>query len=223
MPGEFTQELWRSISPIYARIVEHPFLTGLTDGTLDAEAFRYYAVQDAIYLQDFARSIAATAAKAPRDEWAETLAEHARFMLVGERALHEGFFTGWGMAPEDVYATEPSPTCLAYTSYLVRVAWSGTFEESLAALLPCYWIYWEVGKRLEAVGSPNALYQRWIAMYASEEFAGPVRVVLAMMDGAVADLPASRRASVIRHFVTTSRFEWMFWDAAWRREGWPVG
>lgn len=218
----FTDELWRSIEPIYARIVAHPFVTGLTDGTLGDEEFRYYAIQDAIYLQDFARSIAATAAKAPRDAWAETLAEHARFMLVGERALHDGFFAGWGLSAEDVYATNPSPTCLAYTSYLVRVAWSGTFEESLAALLPCYWIYWEVGKRLEAAGSPNELFRRWIAMYASEEFAGPVRMVLAMMDDAVMDLPPSRRARLVRHFVTTSTYEWMFWDAAWRRERWPI-
>ena len=223
MTGRFTDELWQSIEPIYEQIVAHPFVTGLTDGTLGDAEFRYYAIQDAIYLQDFARSIAATAAKAPRDDWAETLAEHARFMLVGERALHEGFFAGWGMTPADVYATPPSPTCLAYTSYLVRVAWSGTFEESLAALLPCYWIYWEIGKRLEVAGSLNELYQRWIAMYASEEFAGPVRAGLAMVDAAPAERPASRRARLLRHFVTTSQYEWMFWDAALRREGWPVG
>ncbi len=221
--ARFTDDLWDAIADIYGQIVAHPFVTGLTDGTLDDATFRYYAVQDAIYLQDFARSIAATAAKAPRDDWAETLAEHARFMLVGERVLHEGFFAGWGMSSDDVYATEPSPTCLAYTSYLVRAAWSGTFEESLAALLPCYWIYWEVGKRLEAAGSPNELYRRWIAMYASEEFAGPVRAVLTMMEASVADLPESRRIHLRRRFVTTSRYEWMFWDAAWRREEWPVG
>ncbi|MCO5175614.1 MAG: thiaminase II [Thermomicrobiales bacterium] len=222
MAQRFTSELWASIDSIYAAIVAHPFVAGLTDGTLDDETFRQYAIQDAIYLQDFARSIAATAAKAPRDAWAETLAEHARFMLVGERSLHEGFFAGWGLSEADVYATPPSPTCLAYTSYLVRVAWSGTFEEALTALLPCYWIYWEVGKLLEQSGSPNELYSRWIAMYASDEFAGPVQTVIAMLDDAVADLPDSRRERLRQHFLTTSRYEWMFWDAAYRNEAWPL-
>ncbi len=222
MTQRFSNELWASIDSIYSAIVAHPFVSGLTDGTLDDETFRQYAIQDAIYLQAFARSIAATAAKAPRDVWAETLAEHARFMLVGERSLHEGFFSGWGLTEDDVYSTPPSPTCLAYTSYLLRVAFSGTFEESLAALLPCYWIYWEVGKLLEQSGSQNELYSKWIAMYASDEFAGPVQTVIAMLDDAVADLPESRRSQLREHFFNTSRYEWMFWDAAYRGETWPA-
>ena len=101
-------------------------------------------------------------------------AAHAQSALNVERSLHEAYFAAWGLAPEEVAATPPTPTTLAYTSYLLRVAGTAPFEEIIGALLPCYWIYWEVGKRLVAQGSPHAVYQRWIDAYASEQFASAV-------------------------------------------------
>jgi thiaminase/transcriptional activator TenA len=218
----FTDELWEGIAEIYAAILRHPFVRGLTSGNLPEEAFRFYVVQDALYLRDFARSLAVASARSPDDYWCEMFADHAKTALIVERSLHEGFFADWGLTEEQVRATPLAPTNLAYTSYLLRVAYAEPFEELLGALLPCYWIYHEVGKHLEAGGSPSALYQRWIATYASEEFAQVVRQVLDVTDAAVADLPAARRARVCRHFVTTSRYEWMFWDAALRMESWPI-
>ena len=218
----FTEELWRSIEPIFSAILAHPFVKGLTDGSLPEEAFRFYVVQDALYLQDYARCLALAAAKAPREAWCELFAEHAKVALVVERSLHESFFQEWGLSEEQVASTPYAPANLAYTSYLLRIAYERPFEELLGAVLPCYWIYWEVGKHLERLGSPNPLYQRWIDTYASEEYAQVVRAVLAVTDEAVADLPESRRAPIRQHFVTTSRYEWLFWDSAWRQETWPV-
>lgn len=218
----FTSELWESIGDIYAAILRHPFIQGLTAGNLPEPAFRYYVTQDALYLRDFARSLAVAAAKAPDDRCCEMFADHAKTALVVERALHEGFFAEWGISDAEVLATPLAPTNLAYTSYLLRVAYAEPFAELLGALLPCYWIYNEVGKRLEEVGSPNPLYRRWIATYASEEFSVVVDQVRNVTDQSVADLSASRRTPVRRHFRATSRYEWMFWDAAWRQEQWPV-
>lgn len=222
MPNEFTRELWQSIAAIYESILNHDFVRGLTDGTLPEPIFRAYVVQDALYLREFARSLAVASAKSPRDAWCELFAEQARDALVVERALHEGFFQAWGLRQDDVDRTVPTPTTLAYTSYLLRVAYADPFDELLGALLPCFWIYWEVGKALEATSSPNPLYRRWIATYAADEFAGAVRRVLEVVEQTGVDLPESRRARIRRRFVTSSRYEWMFWDAAWRREQWPV-
>jgi len=218
----FTDELWKSIEPIYGAILRHPFLTGLTDGSLPQESFRFYAVQDALYLREFARALSIAAARAPRDEWIIMFNEHAAGALKVERALHEGFFRDFGLGPEKVAATPPAPTNLAYTSYLLAAAYGGPFHEALAALLPCYWIYWEVGKALEQAGSPDPLYQRWIATYAAEAFAGLVRSVLDAANATAAGLPPAGRDAMRRHFVTTSRYEWMFWEMGYRREAWPV-
>jgi thiaminase len=46
----FTSELWRSITSIYDGILAHPFLRGLTDGTLTEERFRFYVLQDTFSL-----------------------------------------------------------------------------------------------------------------------------------------------------------------------------
>jgi len=196
---------------------------GLADGSLPEPAFRFYVLQDALYLRDFARCLAVASAKAPLDPWCELFAGHATGALGVERSLHERFFRDWGLDAERVADTPPSPTTLAYTSYLLRVAHAAPFEELLGALLPCYRIYWEVGKALEAAGSPNPLYRRWIATYAAEEFGAAVRQVLDVTERAVSDLPERRRVAIGRHFATASRYEWMFWDAAWRREAWPLG
>jgi thiaminase (transcriptional activator TenA) len=218
----FTTELWASIAPIYAAILKHPFLRGLTDGSLSQEAFRAYVIQDAHYLREFARALSLAAARAPREEWIITLNDHAAGAFRVERSLHETFFREFGLGETDVAAVPLAPTNLAYTSYLLAVAYGGPFHEALAALLPCYWIYWEVGKELERAGSRDPLFARWIATYASEEFGTVVRAVLEMTDVLAPRLTLEDRDAMRRHFVTTSRYEWMFWDMGYRREVWPV-
>jgi len=218
----FSAELWQSIMPIYAAILEHPFVRGLTDGSLPREAFRFYAVQDALYLRDFARALSIAAARSPQDDWIIMFNEHAAGALKVERALHESFFAEWDLTPEAVATTPMAPTNQAYTSYLLATAYSAPFHEAVAALLPCYWIYWEVGKALERSGSADQLYARWIGTYASEEFGALVRLVIACLNEMAARHGASERAAMARHFVTTSRYEWMFWDMGYRREAWPV-
>jgi len=218
----FTADLWRSIEPVYAAILGHPFVAGLTDGSLPRPSFQFYAVQDALYLREFARALSIAAARAPRDEWIIMFNEHAAGALKVERELHEGFFKEFGLGPGDVASTPLAPTNLAYTSYLLAVAHAAPFHEAVAALLPCYWIYWEVGKALERSGSPDPLYARWIGTYASTEFGGVVAAVLDCADSLARELKPAEREAMRRHFVTTSRYEWMFWDMGLRRETWPV-
>ncbi|HEY7519391.1 MAG TPA: thiaminase II [Methylomirabilota bacterium] len=218
----FTKELWAAMEPIYTAILAHPFVRGLTDGTLPRESFRFYAVQDALYLREFARALSIAAARAPADDWIIMFNEHSANALRVERALHESFFQEFGLTPAAVAATPLAPVNQAYTSYLLAVAYGAPFHENVAALLPCYWIYWEVGKALEQAGSPEPLYARWIATYAAEEFGSVVRAVLDTVNTMAARLGGAERLAMQRHTLTTSRYEWMFWDMGYRRERWPV-
>src|SRR5919201_6013942 len=113
----FTSELWSAIAPIYGAILRHPFLRGLTDGSLSRESFQFYAVQDALYLRDFARALSLAAARAPKDDWIIMFNEHAAGALKVERTLHESFFKEFGLTPAAVAATPLAPTNVAYTSY----------------------------------------------------------------------------------------------------------
>lgn len=218
----FTDSLWRAAAPAYEKILAHPFLHGLADGTLPEEAFRFYVLQDAHYLRDFGRGLALIGSKAASDDEFMMFTEHGRNAIIVERALHEGFFSAWKLDRAAVAAAPVAPACHHYASYLMRVAHERPYHEALGAFLPCYWVYWEVGKALIAAGSPNALYQKWIATYGGEEFGAMVREVLGVVNRIGARLTDEQREAVTRHFVTGTQLEWMFWDGAWKMQGWPA-
>src|SRR5918998_1822965 len=218
----FTNELWRSITSIYNEILAHRFLRGVTDGTLTEERFRFYVLQDALYLREYARALSLAGVRSPDEGALVMFNEHSAGAITVERSLHEGFLKDLGVAREEAEATKASPTTLAYTSFLLSSATLGDYPEVLGAVLPCYWIYWEVGKALHEHGSPDPLYQRWIDTYGGEEFGALVEAVLDLTDRTCEDLNPTQKARVSKAFVTTSRYEWMFWDAAWRLERWPV-
>lgn len=220
-PG-LTGDLWRSIEPIYGEILGHPFLAGLVDGTLPHERFRHYVVQDALYLRDFARTLSIAAARSPDEPSLVMFAEHAVGAMTVERSLHEGFFADFGLTRAEIERAPMAPTTLAYTSYLLRMAYVGDYAQLLGVVLPCYWIYHEVGKVLLADGSPHPLYRRWIDTYGGEEFAEVVETVLTVVERVGADLTLAQRAAAQACFVTASRYEWMFWDMGWTLERWPV-
>jgi thiaminase/transcriptional activator TenA len=218
----FRFRLWTAMQDVFARILAHPFIAGLTDGSLPRDAFAHYVVQDAHYLVDYARALAVVGAKAPDEHAISMFAAHARGAIEVERSLHAGLFRELGIGDDQVRTTPLMPTTLAYTSYLLRSCHQGSFAEGLAAVLPCYWIYAEVGTALLARSSPDPLYARWIATYGGEEFARIVADVLALVDRVGERASAAEQAAMREHVVTTARYEWMFWDAGWRRETWAV-
>jgi thiaminase (transcriptional activator TenA) len=218
----FTEELWAAAEPLYAAILGHPFIRGLTDGTLPREAFRHFVVQDSHYLRDYARALAVCAAKAPTERDVRAFADDAVGALVAEQGMHAEFLTAFGDSAEQAAAEPVLPTTRAYTSYLLATVHQGSFAEAVAVVLPCYWIYARVGERLLAASSPDPLYARWIAAYGDEAFQSVVRRVLELTDRLGEELSAAERGRAIGHFTTTARYEWMFWDAAWRGESWPI-
>ena len=222
MPETWTSRLWRRIEPIYAAILEHPFLAGLSDGSLPESRFAYYLAQDAHYLRDYARALAVVGAKAPTHTDAAMFGRHAAETAEVELALHESLLPRLGIEAAALDVIAPSPTTTAYTSYLLARCYGGSFAEGLAAVLPCYWIYQRVGETLVRRGSPDPRYQRWIDTYAGEQFAATVGQVLELADRVGATLSADDAERAEQHFVATARYEWMFWDAAWREELWPV-
>jgi thiaminase/transcriptional activator TenA len=217
-----TDELWSAIEPVYDEILAHPFLAGLTDGTLPRQAFRHFVVQDSHYLRDYARALAVCAAKAPGEAEVRAFADDAVGAIAAEQGMHAEFLTAFGDTAEQAAAEPVMPTTRAYTSYLLATVYGGSFAEAVAAVLPCYWIYARVGERLLAASSPEPLYAKWIATYGDEQFQSVVRRVLDLTDRLGTEISPAERRRMVEHFTTTSKYEWMFWDAAWRGETWPV-
>jgi thiaminase (transcriptional activator TenA) len=222
MTVRFTDELWQGSAGIYDAILAHPFLSGLTDGSLPQDAFAFYVVQDALYLRSYAQALAAVGSRAPDAAAVEMFSRHAADVMAVERTLHDSLLSGLRIDPASIEHAEAAPTTLAYTSYLLATVRGGSYAEGVGAVLPCYWVYWEVGKELMQRGSPDPSYQKWIDTYGGEEFGGTVREVLAVTDQLGPGLGPAERALVHRHFRVTTRYEWMFWDMGYRKESWPV-
>ncbi|WP_218566131.1 thiaminase II [Vallicoccus soli] len=210
--------LWAGSEDLYAAVLEHPFLAGLTDGTLPRDAFRHYVVQDTHYLRGYARALRALAARAPDEPSAAMFAEHAVGAVAVEQGLHEEFLDDLDGAPVD--AVPPGPTTRAYVDHLLTAVHTGSWAEGVAAVLPCYWVYREVGRELLPRSSPDPLYARWVAAYGGDDFSAVVDAVLDLTDRLA---PGPREQALMESaFRTSTRYEWMFWDASWRLEGWPL-
>jgi thiaminase/transcriptional activator TenA len=219
----FTDELAEVGDPIWDAIVAHPMVEQLGKGTLDETPFRYWVRQDYIYLVEYARVFALGAANAPDLDRMGTFAELLDSTLNTEMDLHRAYAADFGISDADLEATAPSPTTQAYTDFLVRVAATGTFGDLVAALLPCMWGFNETAKRLDARGRPDHEgYSEWIAMYAGEEFTDLTEWCKGLMDDVAAEATETERERYRDIFRTSARYEYRFWDAAWREEGWEV-
>ncbi|WP_254273063.1 thiaminase II [Haloarcula marina] len=219
----YTDELAAIGDPVWDAIVAHPMLEGLGEGTLDESPFRYWVRQDYVYLVEYARVFALGAANAPDLRRMGTFAELLDSTINTEMDLHREYAAEFGISEADLEATEPSPTTQAYTDFLVRVAATGTFGDLVAALLPCMWGFNETARRLEERGRPDhEQYAAWIAMYVGEEFTDLTAWCKDLLDDVAADATESERDRYRDIFRTSARYEYRFWDAAWREEEWSV-
>ncbi|WP_156253384.1 TenA family protein [Pseudactinotalea terrae] len=215
--GMFTAVAWQRAAPVRWRIEDLSFLTALADGSLPRETFAYYMAQDAHYLADYGRALAACAHHAiDAEELTFWLGSAQRTVRV-ERELHAAHVG-------DLAAIEKSPTCTAYTSYLLGLSTSGSYPELAAGVLPCFWVYDDVGTRLkdrvgDLAGHP---YGDWIATYGAPGFAATARAARDIVDRLARHADQRTVERMHAAFARAVRYEWMFWDAAYRKETWPV-
>ena len=219
----FRDDLADVAEPIWDAVLGHPMVERLGDGTLEEAPFRYWVRQDYVFLVEYSRVFAYGAASAPTLDRMRTFAELLESTLATEMDLHRGYAAEFGISEADLEATDPSPTTRAYTDFLVRTAATGSFGDLVAALLPCMWGFNETGRRLAAAGVPDdERYAEWVETYAGEEFTELTAWCKDLMDDVAADASEDRRERYRDLFRTSARYEYRFWDAAWRQEEWSV-
>jgi thiaminase (transcriptional activator TenA) len=219
----FTDELYSAAAHLWDAQLEHPFVRGLADGSLEEERFKRWVRQDYLYLKEFARVFAWAAARAERLESMGWYAAVLDLTLNTEMALHRDYAARFGISVEELENEGMWPTTRAYTDFLVRTAADGHMTDLLAALLPCAWGYSHIGHELARQARPDdQRYADWIEQYASEEFAEATAWLRAELDRLVADTGAEKRARLEETFLLSTRYEWMFWEMCWNGEEWPV-
>ena len=198
-------------------------MTGIGDGTLDVDRFRFWVRQDYLFLIEYSRLLSLGAARAPDLATMRRLAELAQATLADEMDLHRAYAAELGISEEALESERMAPTTRGYTDFLVRTAALGDFAELVGALLPCMWGYNEVGQRLAGRGRPpDERYVKWVEMYSSEEFAELAGWCRRLIDELGEGLAGAVRRRVTDAFLTSSRYELAFWEMAWKLESWPV-
>ncbi|MGY1886337.1 TenA family protein [Blastococcus sp. SYSU DS0753] len=218
----FGDRAWAATADLRRAIDELPFLAELAAGTLAPEAFRHYLEQDTLYLGGYARALALLAARAPDPEAAAFWAGSAQNCAVVETQLHADLL-GSELLGEAGAPPEPSPTCLAYTSYLVATAATAPYPVAAAAVLPCYWVYADVGARLApaARAAADHPYRRWVATYDAAPFQEAAAAARRLTDAAARTAP-DQEAAMLTAFAIATRYELEFWRAAHAGEAWAV-
>lgn len=215
---KFTDRLWKQIDPIYDAILELPFITELTEGTLPEDIFLFYLKQDTLYLADFSRALSLAGVRSDSSGHMDSFFRFAGEAVVVERQLHQNFYEKYGA---DMNA-EKSPSCFAYTHFLLSTAATKDNVVNIAALLPCFWIYREVGMEIYEHAAEDNPYQDWIDTYAGEEFNKSVDRAIEITDEVADREPDLRLEEMSKAFIKSTELEWMFWESAYRKERWPL-
>jgi thiaminase (transcriptional activator TenA) len=223
MPERFTDRLRQKAAAIWEAQHQHPFVRGIGDGKLDLEKFKFWLRQDYVFLVEYARLLGLAAARSPDVEAMTRFAGLLEETLETEMSLHRAYADEFGISRQDLEREQPAPTTRAYTDFLLRVAAMGDFAELAAALLPCMWSFSEIGQRLATQPTPSEKrYAQWISMYSSKEFAQLAGWCRDLVDNLAAGLPERELKKLEGAFLASSRYEWQFWEMAWKMERWQV-
>jgi thiaminase (transcriptional activator TenA) len=223
MTKRFTERLRQRAASIWDAQFHHPFVRSIGDGTLGLAKFKFWLRQDYLFLIEYARLFALAAARSPDLATMLRFANLLKETIDTEMNLHREYVTEFGISLADLERESLAPTTRAYTDFLLRVATIGDFAELTAALLPCMWTFSEIGQRLAAQPAPSdQRYAKWISMYSSPEFAELAQWCRDLLDRLAAGLPERELLRLEAAFLTSSRYEWQFWDMAWNMDNWQV-
>lgn len=220
-----SDRLFKTVEPIWNSYLQHPFVKGIADGSLDPEKFRHYLRQDYVYLIEYCKIFAIGAAKSPDLETMGLFSSLLHGTLHIEMDLHRAYAAEFGISPQALAQTQPGAAMTGYTSYMLNVAQAGGVENAAAAVLACAWSYNFIGQQLVAhhpESLQHPLYGKWVQMYSSPEFTALAERCIALVNQLSTGKPEHELQALEDIVVKTSYFEYMFWDMAENVELWPV-
>lgn len=210
---EATKEIWDSYQ-------EHPFVKGIENGTLEKEKFRYYILQDYLYLEDYAKAFAIGIAKAKSLETTQIFSGYIALLTGGEMNIHHGYMGKFGVSQEELDNTPRALDNLSYTSYMLRVAYEEGAAEILAAILSCAYSYEMIARKM-VENNPDCVnhefYGEWITGYAGEDYSHSNVVLIDALNKLTANYTQQQIKHLTDIFVACSRYEYLFWELSWKR------
>ncbi len=219
MPG-ITTEMRKVADNLWTKSFNHPFIKKLADGSLPMDTFRYYLKQDNYYLKNFGELHYKIANQVDDEQTKQFLIDGAQGLNEGENEIRREFFSKLEITANEMKDTPIAPNAYSYVSHMYHELNEGTAARACTALLPCYWLYNEIGKQLIANGSPVDLYQQFIETYDSPEFTDSTNKMIEIVDNFGANADINEQQEMITAFVRSSYYELNFWEMAYSNESW---
>ena len=213
--GSWSENAWRVVQPLFKKICEHPFQSQMAEGTLSEDVFKIYLQQDSIYLSNYSKEMLMFADMVDDKDLKERFKIFAEDSMVAEKGLHQQLMSEFGIKGAD-----PLPVTVEYMNHTRQYLDKGDIFLSLASILPCMWIYNEVGHYVQkrAKGGKSNPFHSWIECYSSEMMDNGAPVMRELIDR-LAEKETSKRKALMRSvFIRGCELEYEFWDQAFGKQ-----
>lgn len=210
---KFSENAWNKNKYIYDKIINHPFIKELTDGSLDKKIFTYYIEQDSRYLKYFSKALSIIAVKLEDSTEIKTFLDFANEAIVVERDVVHGHFKSIFNFEDTNNITTSS---LGYTSELLATAYTKPVEVAMSSVLPCFWVYYEVGKYIYSISKKYNQYKQWIDTYAGDDYKKSVDKMINITDTFANNTTEKIREEMLLSFSHSFVWEYRFWDDSYK-------
>ena len=217
----FSRGLKTKAGKIWEDGYNHPFVQELGKGTLDREKFRFYLLQDYLYLLQYSKVFAIAAVKSDTEELMTGFTKSQYFILANEMNVHREYMAGFGVTQEEMLSVKSSLYNRTYTANMLSFGLTGGLAEVLASVFPCAWTYADYGKRLKEQYKDKLesnFYKTWIETYAGDDFSNSFEWFYDALDNLVANMTNKQREKIEEIFISSVEFEYLFWDMAYKQQ-----
>lgn len=216
MPQKFSQQLHQAAEPLWQKSIHHPFIQEMASGKLPINAFRYYLTQDTKYLTAFGKLHQRTAALLPKAQ-GQLLIKLSEGS--GEEAYRDPMLEQLSLTPEKIAKVPIAPTNYAYITHMEHQL-SVSAPAAVTGLLPCYWLYDEIGAYWQYQASPVPIYQSFFEGYRADSFDVSTRQLIDLIDQLAEKADNQTRQQMMTAFLRSSNYELAFWQMAYQHETW---
>lgn len=209
---DFSKKVWNKNKKIYDKIINMPFNKELMKGSLDKNKFSYYIEQDAYYLIYYSKALAVISSKVEISEYAITfLKSSINAYVVEEEIVHKYFRNIFKFKNTNKITTAN----IGYTSFLINIVHTEAVEVAISSILPCFWIYNEVGKYIKKNANIKNPYRKWIDTYADDEFSKSTEYMIKLSDNLYKNASKQVKEKMIEVFDKSFIFEYRFFNDAY--------
>lgn len=215
---KFTDRLFNENKELWESYLNHPFIKGMEKGCLDVEAFKYYMIQDYLYLKEYAKVFAIGISRTSDSDNVRQLSDSMNAITWETENVHTKYMERIGITEKMINNTEASLSNIGYTSYMIAKSYENDVINAFIAVLSCSWSYAYIGEKIME-RSPHLaednVYGEWLRAYGSDEYQKSNLSLMDRVNELCKDLPEERLKDLCDIFRICSLFEERFWDMSY--------